>query len=90
MKESYWLFSFLKIWSQDGVFSCGQKSSGMTTNFVNKAYPSFDDKSNDQCSFLLEISDASVCQIRVDFVDTKLLEPSDGNCVKQYLVIKAQ
>ena len=53
----------------NGAFSCDQSSNGQTTNFVNKAYPSFDNSIEDEmCSFLLLIDDSSVCQVRVDFV----------------------
>ena len=38
--------------------------------------------------FNFQIDDSNVCQVRVDFVDTQLLEPSAGSCVKQYLTIK--
>ena len=35
-----------------------------------------------------QIDDSNVCQVRVDFVDTQLLEPSEGSCEKQYLTVK--
>ena len=34
------------------------------------------------------VIDSSVCQIRVDFVDTQLLPPTQGECMEQYLTIK--
>ena len=34
------------------------------------------------------VSDTSVCQIRVDFVDTQMLPPNLGECNQQYLTIK--
>jgi hypothetical protein len=42
----------------------------------------------DVCSFVVIVSDTSVCQIRVDFVDTQMLPPNLGECNQQYLTIK--
>ena len=75
----------------NGVFTCQEVSNGGTTNFVNSAYPNFDNSDSDQiCSFLLKIDDSSVCQVRVDFVDTQLLAPTNGDCLKQYLSIQGR
>ena len=76
----------------NGVYTCGETSNGMTTNFVNPSYPSFSglpETEDDQvCTFMLVISDTSVCQVRVDFVDTNLAPPFNGDCSQQYLTIK--
>jgi hypothetical protein len=79
--------------TSQGVVRCGEQSSKTTTNFVNRAYPGFDGNAafkdaDDTCSFLLTITDASVCQVRVDFVDTKLLDPTNGECQKQHLLVR--
>ena len=39
------------------------------------------------CQFRLFKNNPNVCQVRVDFVDTELLTPQNGNCVDQYLTI---
>lgn len=61
----------------------------MTTNFVNPQYPltSRLEDTGQVCSFMLEIADSSVCQVRVDFVDTELLPPDEGDCNQQYLTV---
>ena len=73
---------------------CNETSSGKTTNFVNTNYPAYDsyesiDSDEGQvCSFLLEINDPSVCQVRVDFVDTHLHSPDEGKCDQQYMTVR--
>ena len=75
----------------NGVYTCGETSNGYTTNFVNPSYPSYtsvsSDENNQVCTFMLVISDSQVCQVRVDFVDTELLPPINGDCSQQYLTI---
>ena len=65
-------------------------SNGYTTNFVNPSYPNYSTTSeldNEVCTFMLVISDSKVCQVRVDFVDTQLLQPINGECSQQYLTL---
>ena len=75
----------------NGVYTCGETSNGYTTNFVNPSYPSYtsvsSDENNQVCTFMLVISDSKVCQVRVDFVDTQLLQPINGECSQQYLTL---
>ena len=79
----------------NGVYTCGETSNGYTTNFVNPSYPNYsssssevdNENSNEVCTFMLVISDSKVCQVRVDFVDTELLGPVNGDCSQQYLTI---
>jgi len=71
--------------NRNGVFSCGKSSSGVTTNFVNPAYPGYD-SSTGSCKFHLVLH-SDVCQVRVDFVDTALLPPVNGECSLQSLTI---
>ena len=72
--------------NRNGVFSCGSSSSGITTNFVNPSYPDYDTATG-QCKFYL-ILNSGVCQVRVDFVDTKLLSPVRGECSQQSLTVQ--
>ena len=74
----------------NGVYTCGETSNGYTTNFVNPSYPNYSTTSeldNEVCTFMLVISDSKVCQVRVDFVDTQLLQPINGECSQQYLTL---
>ena len=72
----------------NGVYTCGESSNGYTTNFVNPSYPSYSElpeENGEVCTFMLVITDSSVCQVRVDFVDTELSDPINGECSQQYL-----
>ena len=71
--------------NRNGVFSCGKSSSGVTTNFVNPSYPGYDSSSG-TCQFHLVLH-SDVCQVRVDFVDTALLPPVEGECSLQKLTV---
>jgi len=71
--------------NRNGVFSCGKSSSGVTTNFVNPSYPGYD-TSTGICRFHLVLH-SDVCQVRVDFVDTALLPPVNGECSLQKLTV---
>ena len=70
----------------DGAFTCGGSSSGATTNFVSPNYPSYSSDSG-TCEFYL-VLDRGVCQVRVDFVDTDMLDPVNGLCLNQELTIQ--
>ena len=72
--------------NRNGVFSCGTSSTGITTNFVNPSYPEYDSNTGD-CNFFL-ILNSGVCQVRVDFVDTRLLSPVRGECQQQSLQVR--
>lgn len=72
--------------NRNGVFSCGSSSSGITTNFVSPSYPDYDTATG-ECKFFL-ILNSGVCQVRVDFVDTKLLSPVRGECSQQSLSVQ--
>ena len=71
--------------AKNGVYSCSQSSSGMTTNFINPSYPQYDSEAG-SCKFYL-ILNSNVCQVRVDFVDTDMLAPVEGKCSQQSLTI---
>ena len=71
--------------NRNGVFTCGTSSSGVTTNFVNPSYPDYD-SSTGSCQFHLVLH-SDVCQVRVDFVDTALLPPVEGECSLQSLTV---
>jgi len=69
-----------------GVYSCGHQGRDMFINFINPHYPAYDRVSG-TCHFRMIVEDTSVCQVRVDFVDTELLAPTAGNCQDQYLIV---
>ena len=73
--------------AKNGVYSCSGSSSGMTTNFINPSYPQYDSEAGN-CKFYLVLN-SNVCQVRVDFVDTELLSPTEGDCLDQYLVVRS-
>ena len=77
---------------QQQLFRCGESSSGLTTNFVNPSFPANDTNEaavDDRvCAFLLRIQDTSICQVRVDFVDTRLIQPVRGECSRQHLSVR--
>ena len=74
------------------VFKCSEKSSGMTTNFVNPKYPEDDSnkdlETNERCTFLLEMNSDDICQVRVDFVASRMLRPTKGRCLRQNLELR--
>uniref|UniRef100_A0A0K2UPL6 Putative LOC100574541 [Acyrthosiphon pisum] n=1 Tax=Lepeophtheirus salmonis TaxID=72036 RepID=A0A0K2UPL6_LEPSM len=78
----------ISITKGDGVYSCGDTSYGLTTNFVNPSYPK-SSKVLRSCSFLLKV-ERGVKQVRVDLVDTHLGSPVGGECGKKgaYLMIR--
>ena len=71
-----------------GVFTCDEEGDDVFANFVNPSYPEADTVDG-ACNFRLLVASRNVCQIRVDFIDTKLFSPTqgDGNCVLQYLKV---
>ena len=69
-----------------GVYSCGHQGKDQFINFINPHYPSHDNVAG-TCHFRLVTSDPGVCQVRVDFVDTELLSPQQGDCKDQYLLV---
>eukprot|EP00095_Tigriopus_kingsejongensis_P008235 maker-scaffold591_size129331-snap-gene-0.19 protein:Tk08235 transcript:maker-scaffold591_size129331-snap-gene-0.19-mRNA-1 annotation:"hypothetical protein DAPPUDRAFT_305676" len=71
---------------QPGVFSCGHQTSEMFINFINPNYPAHDSTTG-SCHFRVIVERAEVCQLRVDFVDTEMLTPRQGNCADQFLVV---
>ena len=69
-----------------GVYSCGHQGKDQFINFINPHYPSHDNVAG-TCHFRMVTNDPGVCQIRVDFVDTELLSPYQGDCNDQYLIV---
>eukprot|EP00094_Tigriopus_californicus_P007181 TCALIF_06913-PA protein Name:"Protein of unknown function" AED:0.20 eAED:0.20 QI:0/0.66/0.28/1/0.66/0.71/7/0/456 len=69
-----------------GVFSCGHQTSEMFINFINPNYPAHDSTTG-SCHFRILVERPEVCQLRVDFVDTEMLTPRQGNCADQFLVV---
>ena len=62
------------------------QGSEMFINMINPHYPG-PDMAAGTCQFRLFKNNPNVCQVRVDFVDTELLTPKNGNCVDQYMTI---
>ena len=62
------------------------QGSEMFINFINPMYPAQDIMSG-SCNFRVVVSNPSVCQLRVDFVDTELHGPEAGNCAEQFLIV---
>ena len=58
----------------------------MFINFINPRYPGVDSSAG-TCHFRLLKHSPDICQIRVDFVDTEMLSPENGNCNEQYLLV---
>ena len=58
----------------------------MFVNFISPRYPG-DDSAAGTCHFRLLKNSPDICQIRVDFVDTEMLSPENGNCNEQYLLV---
>lgn len=71
---------------QPGVFSCGHQTSEMFINFINPNYPAHDSTTG-SCHFRILVERPEVCQLRVDFVDTEMLTPRQGNCADQFLIV---
>lgn len=67
-----------------GVYSCSQQGNDMFINFISPHYPNHDIMAG-TCNFRMLISREGICQVRVDFVDTELLSPTNGNCQEQYM-----
>ena len=69
-----------------GVYSCGHQGKDQFINFINPHYPSHDNVAG-TCHFRMVTQQPGICQVRVDFVDTELLSPVQGDCVDQYLIV---
>lgn len=69
-----------------GVYSCGHQGKDQFINFINPHYPSHDNVAG-TCHFRMVTAEPGVCQVRVDFVDTELQSPIEGDCDDQYLII---
>ena len=58
----------------------------MFINLINPQYPGHDTAAG-TCQFRMLKNSPDICQVRVDFVDTDLLTPDNGNCNDQYLTV---
>lgn len=56
--------------------------------FKNPSYPSADSEER-FCDLTITIDDPNVCQIRIDFLDFQLDQPTNGACNDDYLEISA-
>ncbi|XP_071515664.1 LOW QUALITY PROTEIN: uncharacterized protein [Panulirus ornatus] len=72
--------------SRPEVYRCNERGGATMTNFVNPSYP-YRDTAAGICMFRLDLQ-PSVCQVRVDVVETNLAAPTEGVCVRQYLTVQ--
>lgn len=68
--------------------SCNQVNTNKVVYFMNPSYPQFDTASQ-YCAFTTEIPDPEVCQIRLDFLEFNVDQPTDGLCVGDRLTVTA-
>ncbi|XP_058792293.1 uncharacterized protein LOC131664866 isoform X3 [Phymastichus coffea] len=60
--------------------SCGATTSANNTYFINPSYPTTFD-GGDRCMLMVQKYSANVCQLRLDFLDFSLAQPtSEGIC----------
>ncbi|XP_069953130.1 uncharacterized protein [Cherax quadricarinatus] len=67
-----------------GVYRCGSVGSARVSNFLNPSYP-MPDRGRGTCTFRLLVPDPTVCQVRVDFVESSMVLPVKGRCNGQRL-----
>ncbi|CAG2106678.1 unnamed protein product [Medioppia subpectinata] len=60
--------------------SCNKQTSDKVVYFKNPGYPRFDTGAN-ICTMTLQIRDPDVCQVRLDFIDFDLDQPTLGDCL---------
>lgn len=58
----------------------------MFINLINPHYPGPDNAAG-TCHFRMTKNNPDICQVRIDFVDTELLTPNNGNCEDQYFSV---
>lgn len=85
---SFWLrrtnpFNFEKV-----SRSCHNTTSQKVVYFKNPSYPQMDSIQN-FCDLTIEIKDTDVCQLKVDFLDFQMDQPTDGDCRGDKLKITA-
>lgn len=68
--------------------SCHNSTSQKVVYFTNPSYPSTD-KQNNFCDLTVDVRDPEVCQLRIDFLDFQLDQPTNGNCLGDKLRISA-
>ena len=68
--------------------SCNQATSNKVTYFTNPSYPNSDTTST-YCAFTVEVRDPHACQIRIDFLEFNVDQPTDGLCLGDRLTVTA-
>jgi len=67
--------------------SCGQESSFNNTVFTNPSYPD-SDSTISQCSLTVRALNPDICQVRIDFEEFELAQPSiEGSCNADFMKI---
>ncbi|CAL1282275.1 unnamed protein product [Larinioides sclopetarius] len=63
--------------------TCGATTSQNVTHFTNPGYPNpVSDSSDISCTLtLLRPNKISICQVRLDFLDFSITNPTDGDCL---------
>lgn len=68
--------------------TCHTSTREKVVYFKNPSFPSADSE-EEICDLTVEVSDANVCQLRLDFLDFQLDPPVRGACNDDYLEISA-
>lgn len=68
--------------------SCNEVTAQKVVYFLNPSYP-LSDMTSTYCAFTIEVRDPEVCQIKLDFLEFNIDQPSDGFCYGDRLTITA-
>ncbi|GIY53719.1 hypothetical protein CEXT_109811, partial [Caerostris extrusa] len=70
--------------------TCGATTNQNSTHFTNPGYPNpVSDSSDTMCTItLLRSHKVPICQVRLDFLDFALANPTEGDCLDDKLVIQ--
>lgn len=68
--------------------SCHNSTANRVVYFKNPSFPQFDTVQN-FCDLTVDIIDQDVCQLKLDFMDFQLDQPTRGDCLGDKLTISA-
>ncbi|RWS22128.1 hypothetical protein B4U80_10883 [Leptotrombidium deliense] len=68
--------------------SCHNTTSQKVVYFKNPSYPASDNQQN-YCDLSIDVKDADICQLRLDFLDFQLDPPTKGRCLGDRLSVTA-
>ncbi|XP_008475227.1 uncharacterized protein LOC103512253 [Diaphorina citri] len=63
-----------------GGGSCGANATSLVSYFTSPGYPRTFNGDPSQCTFQVCRFNASICKVRIDFLDTELAPPTNGKC----------